>query len=187
MPSTASSAPRTAPRRALAASRCRIRRLPRSIRTHRSERSSTSPDRAPEGNGVVTPNSVPAMCSAAWIAALDAFNQDLRRRAVAPKTRRAYATDCKQFAQWASAPQLDPATIGVRDLRRYLAGLAQRGNSPTTIARKLASLRGLLRVQTELGNRAENPAELLSSPKRPRKLPRVLKPEEVETLLDGIP
>jgi integrase/recombinase XerC/integrase/recombinase XerD len=127
------------------------------------------------------------MCTEPWAAALEALDQDLRRRAIAPKTRRAYATDSSQFAQWASARGLDPATVGLRDLRRYLAGLAERGNAPTTIARKLASLRGLLRVQTELGERAENPAELLSSPKRPRKLPRVLKPDEVETLLDRIP
>src|SRR5436853_597590 len=136
---------------------------------------------------VVTANSVPAMCSAAWIAAIEAFDKDLRRRAIAPKTRRAYATDSMQFAAWATGRQLDPATIGLRDLRRYLAGLAEDGNAPTTIARKLASLRGLLRVQIELGARAENPAELLSSPKRPRKLPRVLKPDEVEALLDRIP
>jgi integrase/recombinase XerC/integrase/recombinase XerD len=127
------------------------------------------------------------MCTEPWLVALEAFDQDLRRRAIAPKTRRAYATDSSQFAQWASARSLDPATVGLRDLRRYLAGLAEQGNAPTTIARKLASLRGLLRVQMELGERAENPAELLSSPKRPRKLPRVLKPDEVETLLDRIP
>jgi integrase/recombinase XerC/integrase/recombinase XerD len=42
-------------------------------------------------------------------------------------------------------------------------------------------------VQTENGSRAENPAELLSSPKRPQRLPRVLKPEEVAALLDRIP
>jgi len=127
------------------------------------------------------------MCTAGWISAQEAFDQDLRRRAVAPKTRRAYAIDCAQLAQWASARGLEPATIGLRDLRRYLAGLSEDGNAPSTIARKLASLRGLLRVQTEVGARAENPAELLSSPKRPRWLPRVLKQDEVEGLLDGIP
>jgi site-specific recombinase XerD len=136
---------------------------------------------------VGTANSVHAMYSPAWTAALEAFDQDLRRRAVAPKTRRAYAIDGSQFAGWASSWSLDPATVGIRDLRRYLAVLSERGNAPTTVARKLASLRGLLRVQIELGKRHENPAELLSSPKRPQRLPRVLKLEEVEALLDRIP
>lgn len=134
-----------------------------------------------------TANSVQAMCSPAWKAALDAFDQDLRRRAVASKTRQAYAIDVTQFAEWASARGTDPDAVGVRELRRYLAGLSEAGQAPSTVARKLAALRALLRVQITLGMRQENPAELLSSPKRPRRLPRVLKREEVETLLDRIP
>jgi integrase/recombinase XerC/integrase/recombinase XerD len=55
------------------------------------------------------------------------------------------------------------------------------------VARKLASLRALFRVQVELGARTENPADLLSSPKRPQNLPHVLKPSEVAALLDRIP
>jgi integrase/recombinase XerC/integrase/recombinase XerD len=39
----------------------------------------------------------------------------------------------------------------------------------------------------EIGARSENPAELLSSPKRPQRLPRVLKADEVADLLDRIP
>src|SRR5262245_3727348 len=124
------------------------------------------------------------MPSPAWTAALEALDDDLRRRAVAPKTRRAYAIDGAQFAEWASARQLGPATVGLRELRRFLAELSEQGNAPTTIARKLAALRGLLRVQIELGARDANPAELLSAPKRPQRLPRVLRPEEVEALLD---
>jgi integrase/recombinase XerC/integrase/recombinase XerD len=44
-----------------------------------------------------------------------------------------------------------------------------------------------MRVQVELGNRSENPAELLGSPKRHQKLPHVLKPSELAILLDRIP
>jgi site-specific recombinase XerD len=132
-------------------------------------------------------NSLHAMHSSAWTAALTAFDQDLQRRAVASKTRRAYAIDTAQFADWASAREIEPGTVGLRELRRYVAELSERGNAPSTIARKLASLRGLLRVQIELGVRRENPAELLSSPKRPQRLPRVLKLDEIETLLDRIP
>ncbi len=126
------------------------------------------------------------MCSQEWREALEAFDHDLRRRAVAAKTRRAYGIDGAQFASWASARSLHPASIGLRDLRRYLAGLSEHESAPATVARKLAALRGLLRVQTELGHRAENPAQLLSSPKRPSRLPRVLRREEVEALLDRI-
>ena len=122
-----------------------------------------------------------------WQAALDAFAADLRRRAVAAKTRAAYAADSAQFARWADDAGLTPDRVDIRSLRRYVATLAQRGQAPTTIARKLASLRGLISVQVSLGNRADNPAELLAAPKRPQRLPRVLKPDEVATLLDRIP
>jgi site-specific recombinase XerD len=125
--------------------------------------------------------------SVPWQAALDAFAEDLQRRAVAAKTSRAYATDSLQFARWATAHELLPGSVDVRALRRYVAGLTSDGQAPSTIARKLASLRGLLAVQMAQGARTENPAELLSSPKRPQRLPRVLKADEVATLLDRIP
>ncbi len=123
----------------------------------------------------------------AWRAALEAFDADLRRRAVSEKTRHAYAIDCHQFAAWASAHELEPGTVDVRPLRRYAASLSERGLVPSTVARKLAALRGLLRTQTAAGAREDNPAELLSSPKKPQRLPHVFKPGEVAALLDRIP
>ena len=125
--------------------------------------------------------------SSAWRAALDAFDEDLRRRAVAARTRRAYGADAERFAHWAAGRDLLPATIDVRGVRRYVATLSEQRQAPTTVARKLASLRALFGVQVSLGERAENPADLLSSPKRPQRLPRVLKQSEVAALLDRIP
>ncbi len=125
--------------------------------------------------------------SVRWTNALAAFEADLRRRALGARTVKAYAIDVRQVAAWASARGLEPASIDIRALRRFAAGLSEAGNAPATIARKLAALRGLLRVQVELGERAENPAELLGSPKRAQRLPRVLKSGEVATLLDRIP
>ncbi|MGP0051523.1 MAG: tyrosine recombinase XerC [Solirubrobacteraceae bacterium] len=122
-----------------------------------------------------------------WQALIADFDADLRRRAVAEKTRVAYAIDTLQFAHWAHRQRLDPAAIDARALRRYVARMSADGQAPSTIARKLAALRGLFRTQVALGARAENPAELLRSPKRAQRLPRVLKAPEVEILLDRIP
>jgi site-specific recombinase XerD len=123
----------------------------------------------------------------AWRGALEELDSDLRRRAVSPKTRHAYAIDCEQFAVWASSNALSPATVDIRWLRRYAAGLSERGLVPNTVARKLAALRALMRVQVQIGVRSENPADLLSAPKKPQRLPDVLKPSEVAALLDRIP
>jgi site-specific recombinase XerD len=129
----------------------------------------------------------PAELTPQWQRALDAFDADLRRRAVAAKTRRAYAIDTHQFARWAGERELSPDAVDVRALRRYVASLTEAGQAPTTVARKLAALRGLFRHQVSVGARSENPADLLSSPKRSQRLPRVLKADEVATLLDRIP
>ena len=43
-----------------------------------------------------------------WRSALEAFDADLRRRAVADKTRSAYAIDTAQLAAWAT----DRASFG---------------------------------------------------------------------------
>ena len=123
----------------------------------------------------------------AWIDALQAFDADLRRRGAAEKTRRAYGIDTGQFALWASRHGREPGTVTPRDLRRYAAALSQRGQAPSTVARKLASLRALFRTLREHGTVEQNPADLLSAPKKPTRLPKVLKPDEVSRLLDRIP
>jgi integrase/recombinase XerC/integrase/recombinase XerD len=122
-----------------------------------------------------------------WVQALHELDEDLCRRAVAPRTRRAYTIDVREFARWCEAADRTPPMVDVRTLRRFVASLSERGAAPATIARKLAALRALMRVQVMLGHREENPAELLSSPKRPRMLPTVFTPGEVATLLDRIP
>ncbi len=127
-----------------------------------------------------------AELSPAWQAALAAFAEDLRRRAVAPNTQRAYGADAVQFARWATERGLEPGVVDVRAMRRFAAALSEQERAPATVARKLAALRSLFGVQIELGEREGNPAELVSSPKRPQRLPHVLKANEVASLLDRI-
>jgi site-specific recombinase XerD len=125
--------------------------------------------------------------SGAWSDALVALQDDLRARASAVKTMRAYEIDCAQLARWATTRDLAPAQLDSREIRRFLASSTLGGNAPSTTARKLAAIRALLRVQVSLGLREDNPADLLSAPKRPQRLPRVLKPGEIAALLDEIP
>ncbi len=122
-----------------------------------------------------------------WRRALALLDQDLRRRGAAEKTRHAYEVDAGQFARWARAQRLAPATVTPRALRRFAAGLTEAGQAPSTIARKLASLRALFRTLVEHGELEQNPADLLSAPRRGQPLPRVLKAAEVAALLDRIP
>jgi integrase/recombinase XerC len=125
--------------------------------------------------------------SAAWREALTLFDSDLRRRGMAEKTRRAYGIDLGQFALWCTTQGLDPVAVGPKDLRRYAAVLSGRDAVAATIARKLASLRAFYRTLREHGQVSQNPADLIASPKRPRTLPKVLRPDELAALLDRIP
>ena len=125
--------------------------------------------------------------SAAWREALALFDADLRRRGMAEKTRRAYGVDLGQFALWSTTQAIDPTGVAPRDLRRYAAVLSGRDAVAATVARKLAALRSFFRTLREHGQISQNPADLVSSPKRPRTLPKVLRPDELAALLDRIP
>src|SRR5215212_3533209 len=122
-----------------------------------------------------------------WRRALALLEQDLRRRGAAEKTRHAYAVDARQFVLWASAQRLALSGVTPRLLRRYAASLTEAGQAPSTVARKLASMRALFRSLVEHGLLEQNPADLLSAPRRGERLPRVLKAVEVAALLDRIP
>ncbi len=124
---------------------------------------------------------------AAWQVALELFEQDQHRRDAAERTRRAYGTDLRQFAGWATAKGLEPGDVGPKAVRRYIAHLSEQNLAPTTTARKLAALRALFGSQREHGRISQNPADLVSTPRRPSHLPRVLSAREAAQLLDGIP
>jgi site-specific recombinase XerD len=125
--------------------------------------------------------------SGPWLRALALLDEDLRRTNAAPRTRRAYAVDTLQFACWADAQKVAPSAVGPRDVRRYLAMLTERELSATTTARKLAAVRALFRSQREHGHIDQSPADLLATPRRASRLPRVMKAPEVARLLDSIP
>jgi site-specific recombinase XerD len=122
-----------------------------------------------------------------WEAALSAYDRDLRARGSAERTRRAYGVDLGGFAEWAGEQGLSPGDVRYRDVRRYGAGLSNAGAAPATVGRKLAAIRGLYGCLVRSEKASANPAELVSSPKRAEKLPRVLTAEQMRTLLERIP
>jgi site-specific recombinase XerD len=122
-----------------------------------------------------------------WETAMAGYDRDLRTRGSAERTRRAYAVDLAAFSSWATALHLAPGDLRHRDLRRYAASLSSAGKASTTVARHLAAIRGLYDFLVRTEKVGSNPAELVSSPKRPQKLPNVLTGEQMRALLEGIP
>jgi len=124
---------------------------------------------------------------APWRKALETFERDLSVRSAAAATRRAYAVDVGQLAEWASEAGLTPKKIGHRELRRFAAQLSDGGASAAGVARKLAAIRSFYAALLRAGDVGANPAELVATPKRGKKLPRVLTRDETEALLERIP
>jgi integrase/recombinase XerC/integrase/recombinase XerD len=123
----------------------------------------------------------------AWRSAIETLVEDLVRRDAAPRTRRAYELDARQFARWAAEARMRPADVDPRAVRRYVASLSERGLAPASSARKLAALRALFASQREHGLIEQSPADLVSAPRKHSALPRVLAAREAARLLDGIP
>ena len=111
-------------------------------------------------------------------------------RNASPHTVRCYEDDLVQFEAYlveATGDGADPTQADARRLRGFSAWLSGRGYAASTIARRLASLRSFYRHQRRQGAVVGDPAGGLRNPKQPRRLPKMLRVEEVIRLLDAIP
>jgi integrase/recombinase XerC len=81
----------------------------------------------------------------------------------------------------------DPAGADAGRLRRYSAWLAGEGYAASTVARRLACLRSFFRFLRRTGVVLTDPSAGLRNPKQPRRLPRLLRVDEIIRLLDAIP
>jgi integrase/recombinase XerC len=106
----------------------------------------------------------------------------LKRRDVSPHTLRNYGLDLDQFCQFHSGGAEPDLTA----LRQWMAALYEAGDSPVTIRRKLASVRGFYRYLMESGLVRANPARLLHTPKAPKTLPKVPTEAQANGLIDDV-
>jgi len=116
---------------------------------------------------------------------IDRFLRHLgAERGASPLTIKSYREDLLQFEEFlSSAACRSPADATSPLLRRFASGLHAAGYAPSTVARKLASLRSFYAFGQREGWVRTNPAKPLRSPRRPRKLPRFLTGDEIVRLL----
>ena len=102
---------------------------------------------------------------------------------LSPATRRAYASDLRDFTSWLDSAGLTPDRVDARALTDYLGelGRARRGLAPATIARRLSAVRALLRYA--LGPERVPQTGITTRPRR--RLPDAPRLEEVEELIDA--
>ena len=113
------------------------------------------------------------------------------QRHVSPHTLLAYESDLKQFAEFLAAPSSDktpppPEEIDMLAVRGFVARMSRSGLGKASIARKLSVVRSFLRHVFRDGRIEANPAELVTSPRVPRALPRNLTVDEMFNLLERI-
>jgi integrase/recombinase XerC len=102
---------------------------------------------------------------------------------VSPHTERSYLSDLEQFFDFLGITDL--ASVDHQLLRRFVAELMKHGMRRATIARKLSSLRAFFKYLTREGLVKENPARLVSTPRREKLLPKVLTVDDALRLMEA--
>ena len=95
----------------------------------------------------------------------------------------AYRRDLEDFSSFLSQQKQAFATVQTEALRDYLADLDVRGFKSSSVARRLSAMRHLFRFLLNERIRSDDPAAILSGPKRGRGLPKVLSIADVDRML----
>ena len=98
-------------------------------------------------------------------------------------TLEAYRRDLTDFSEFLARNGQNFAGAQTEKLRDYLADLDSRGFKSSSVARRLSAMRHLFRFLLNERIRSDDPAAILSGPKRGRGLPKVLSIADVDRML----
>jgi integrase/recombinase XerD len=111
----------------------------------------------------------------------DEFLASLRsERGLSPATVDAYRRDLGQYLAF-----LEDRPPGPEEASAFVRHLGERGLAASTIARKVAAVRGLHRFMVGEGLAREDPTVLLEAPRKGRLLPKALTIDETIRLLEA--
>ena len=108
-------------------------------------------------------------------------------RNVSGHTLNAYRSDLEQFREFLLRERGGAAGAEAVDhllIRRYLA-LLHKSHKKSSIGRKLAAIRAFFKYLLRLGKVAKNPAELVATPKKEKRVPFHLTIDEVIALVEA--
>src|SRR5207342_1513650 len=95
----------------------------------------------------------------------------------------AYRRDLTDLSEFLGQAGQSFAGAETQTLRDYLADLDTRGFKSSSVARRLSAMRHLFRFLLNERIRSDDPAAILSGPKRGRGLPKVLSIADVDRML----
>jgi len=123
--------------------------------------------------------------------AIQRFLRFLRvERNASDLTIKSYGEDLEALVEYLTEMQGQtprPGDVTPLQLRDFVAALNEAGYAPSSISRKLASLRSFYRFAQREGLADSNPAKPLRNPRRQRKLPHFLTTAEIGKLLNAPP
>jgi integrase/recombinase XerD len=103
----------------------------------------------------------------------------------AANTRLSYIRDIRQMMEWMTDHGImSLQEIGTEDLERYTKDLKDKGKSPATISRSIASMHRFFEFAMKEGRIFHDPSESLKAPKVIKKAPEVLNETEIKKLLE---
>ena len=110
------------------------------------------------------------------------FLQHLKlERGLSDNTVSAYRQDLEAFVK--AVPAKEPSKIAAAAVTAYFGNLNEAGMKPSSIARKLSSLRQFFAYLADSGAVSESPVMAYSAPKISRYHPDYLSPREIESII----
>jgi integrase/recombinase XerD len=106
-------------------------------------------------------------------------------RGLSANTVAAYRHDLGEYLHYLQARPDPGAAITADTIARFMAQLHERGLAASTVARRLAAVRGLHRFMVAEGLAGADPTVSIDSLRRPGGLPKALTVDEVAALLDA--
>ncbi|RLD14976.1 MAG: site-specific tyrosine recombinase XerD [Caldiserica bacterium] len=106
-------------------------------------------------------------------------------REYSKNTISAYKNDLRSFKEFLNGK--DPLKVTKRDIFEFLMKLSKRRLRPTTLRRKISSVRSFYAFLLKEGKIENDPTVDISLPKKDKRLPEVLSLEEIEKILNVIP
>lgn len=122
--------------------------------------------------------------------ALAQFAKYLRyERNASAHTIRNYLSDLEQFLSYLTPPDAQPPALDAIDhllIREFIGHLHDQHLEKASIARKIATLRTFFKFCQRERFVLQNPARMVATPSRPKRLPVVLTAEEINGFLDSL-
>jgi len=101
-------------------------------------------------------------------------------------TLRNYGSDLSDFARYLEAEErIGPLEVDRQSFRRYLARLHEAGTATASVSRKVSTIHTFYRYLVREGQLERDPLLGVGSPKRERRLPKILGKEQLTALIEA--